>query len=208
MESLLFGRAGPSDSSYICNSVDDFEIQLRNILATKTTPTKAEHINVTLSIHPSTSFVVNVPEPDSGNSSSVVLTNDTSDQGPDAPICDAPPSHTVKAVTAHAALLNQPPENPTLQEAISNSLATLVGSIDGSSWVLIDKSRSAQGWTLAYACRNSLPLWNKEHNTHSDKIVSAEYSLRAPDLVLSGEISRSPTSYAVHLLLTNTWGYI
>jgi len=163
-------------TSATCASVQDLETRLRGILADKSTETKVEDVSYTFEIGPVTEFSIAVEEMESQNLEvlgSIAPTLGVAPLGR-VQIVDGRMVHTVNA---NDALMNQPQIEPILQRTVAKHIVTTISACDHSTWKVREVSRTTQGWTFTYQCKDSFQAWGRVHAT-ADKFIPGEYSIR------------------------------
>ncbi|KAI0460181.1 hypothetical protein F5B21DRAFT_510945 [Xylaria acuta] len=155
-----------SRSNAACSSVEDLQAQLHQLLAAKTTDTRAEHISPTFELLSHATFHLPV---DSENS-----TAEGTGLGPDATQSQQPPA--IRTVIASDTVQNQPTDDPVLQKAVAKHISNSIGAVDGSAWTVRQVTRGAQGWQFTYICKDSLQAWNRANAKNPDRPVIGSYS--------------------------------
>ena len=182
LSSFNLGTADPAPSnSGQCAWVDELSLRLRDVLAQKTTETRAEHVSLTLELRNSVQFTLNLS--DSENAALEGLgTIDPSLGGVRSASASVDPEsgQPTRVVDANHALMNQS-DNPVLQRTVAKHILGAISATDGSNWNLRDLSRGAQGWKFTYICRDSLQHWSRQHAKQPAQTVLCEYSMREPD---------------------------
>ncbi|KAK7422251.1 ATP-dependent DNA helicase II subunit 1 [Neonectria punicea] len=162
--------AAPSNN-LPCDSVDDLKLHLRSILDAKTSPTRAEHVSITMELRASVRFIIPLlSEPQNGDLSNI---DPSLGGGTEAPnqLGDRPSG----VVVANEALTNQPQDDPTLQTSVAKHIIATLGSIDGSTWTIREVTRGPQGWKFTYLCKDSFQQWNRQNAKHSTKAVVGDH---------------------------------
>ncbi|KAI0863105.1 hypothetical protein F4860DRAFT_502236 [Xylaria cubensis] len=157
---------GTSQSNAACSSVEDLQGQLHQILAAKTTDTRAEHISPSFELLSHATLHLPV---DSENSAA-----EGTGPGPDATQSQQPP--VARNVTAFDTVQNQPADDPVLQKAVAKHISNAVGAVDSSAWTVRQVTRGAQGWQFTYICKDSLQAWNRANAKNPDRPVIGSYS--------------------------------
>ncbi|KAI0101650.1 hypothetical protein GGR51DRAFT_529756 [Nemania sp. FL0031] len=154
-----------SRSNVACSSVEELQGRLHQLLATKTTDTRAEHIS------PSFEFLSHTPfylPADSENA----LADGT---GPD-PAQSQQQLPIARTVIASETVQNQPADDPVLQKAVAKHISNAIGAVDSSAWTVRQVTRGAQGWQFIYICKDSLQAWNRANGKNPDRPVIGSYS--------------------------------
>lgn len=139
-------------------SIEDLQQELHNIVASKRSDTRAEHISTTLEL--GMHAVLYVPqEPEQ--------VGDNLEQLQDL---------VTRTVTVSETVLNQPSDDPKLQRVVAKHLAEALAVVDESSWAVRSVARTAQGWTFTYHCQHSLQAWNRQNSKRSDRLPIASFS--------------------------------
>ncbi|KAI1312444.1 hypothetical protein F5Y03DRAFT_390791 [Xylaria venustula] len=149
-----------------CSSVEDLQGQLHQLLAAKTTDTRAEHVSPSFELLPHTALHLPA-EPEHG-----------AIDGAD-PHLEAARSqqHSVaRTVLASETVQNQPSDDPVLQKAAAKHISNAIGAVDNSTWTVRQVTRGAQGWQFTYICKASLQAWNRANGKNPDRPVIASYS--------------------------------
>ncbi|CAH0021899.1 unnamed protein product [Clonostachys rhizophaga] len=173
LASFNFGQAVPTaadDSA--CHSIDDIQAHLRNTFEAKVTPTRAEHISLSLELRGSSS--ITLPQ----------IENDSLDGASERPV-EGQPERPMRVVSVNDALARQT-DDPLLQRTIAKHILRAVGDVDNSNWIVRDMSRASQGWSFTYICKGSHQFWNRQNTKNPPASLIGEFSLREPDPVLIG----------------------
>lgn len=182
MESFL----GAGQSNPPCSSVADLQDQLRDLLGSRVTETRAEHVSVTFAIRATTVFEIPVSETENEaleNASNIdpLLGGAQSSTAPaangNANENGAPASRKITAIDA---LINQPSDDPVLQRSIIKHIITALAEVDMSSWIVRQVSRNEQGWTFTYICKDSCQAWNRQASKTPAKTAIGEWSEKSP----------------------------
>ncbi|KAH6607821.1 hypothetical protein Trco_004134 [Trichoderma cornu-damae] len=168
-----------------CASIEELQSRLRDVFAGRVTATRAERIATRLDLAASAQLVLGLSEgenevleglstldPSLGGALSTSVS-----EGPDA-------GQTSRAVLVGDALMDQPPDDPVLQRSIANHVAAGIGEVDGSEWTVREASRGTHSWILAYACKDSMEHWQRQHKSQT-KTPVADYSQRELDPLLA-----------------------
>ncbi|CAJ2502122.1 Uu.00g049750.m01.CDS01 [Anthostomella pinea] len=158
MDALL----DPPRSNMACNSVEDLQNHLHNILASKSSDTRAEHSSLTFELRQHTTFHL-TEESDNGGADGVDFA-----QSQQLPV--------LRTVMASETVQNQPSDDPVLQRAVAKHIVSAMGAVDGSLWTVRQVTRGAQGWTLTYICEDSLQAWNRANAKNAERPVIGGYS--------------------------------
>ncbi|KAI1734254.1 hypothetical protein F4680DRAFT_462551 [Xylaria scruposa] len=164
MEAL--GLASTSRSNAACNSVEDLQGQLHQILAAKTTDTRAEHVVPSFELLSHATLHLPV---DSENNIA-----EGTGLGPEAIQSQQPP--ITRTVIASDTVQNQPTDDPVLQKAVAKHISNAIGAVDRSAWTVRQVTRGAQGWQFTYICKDSLQAWNRANAKKTDRPVIGSYS--------------------------------
>ncbi|KLP21131.1 uncharacterized protein LW94_5668 [Fusarium fujikuroi] len=187
LASLGLGGAQTSaaSGSSQCGSVEELQLKLRSILDAKATPTRAEHVALTIELRATVRFQLPVSESENGTLESLnnidpslggaqsVGMNGNRDEG-----------QLSRVVFANDTLMNQPQDNPTLQRPVAKHIISIISSTDGSTWTVREVSRGTQGWTFTYLCKDSYQQWTRQNAKNQTKTIVGEFSQREPDPVL------------------------
>ncbi len=174
MEALL----GASQSNPSCGSIDDFQAQLRDLFRTRVTDTRADHISVTFEIRATAVF--GIPVADNENEANEHASNIDpllgGAQAAAAPAVNGMGGPATRRVNAIDALINQPPDDPSLQTSITRHIIAALGQVDGGGWLVRQVSRIDQCWTFTYICKDSWQAWSRQTAKHPAKTVIGEWS--------------------------------
>ncbi|KAL2131650.1 hypothetical protein VTI74DRAFT_4777 [Chaetomium olivicolor] len=174
MEALLgAGQLNPS-----CGSIADLQAQLRDLLSSRVTDTRADHISVTFEIRATAVFNIPVAEPETealDNSSNIdpLLGGARTSV---APVVNGNETEPTRRVNAIDTLIDQPGADPVLQTSIARHIIASLGEVDGSNWVVRQVSHSEQGWTFTHICKDSWQAWSRQASKNPPKTAIAEWS--------------------------------
>lgn len=167
-----------------CASVEDLQLRLRDALTEKATPTRAEHVDITLDIGAAARLTLSLSttensvldglgdlDPALGGLRSESATTETSGE------------QSTRSISATDVLMNQPQDDPVLQRAVARHISSAVSATDGSSWIMREMSRDSQGWNFTYLCKDSSQQWGRQ-NAGRTKLIIGEYSQREMDPIL------------------------
>jgi hypothetical protein len=174
MEALL--GAGQSNPS--CGSVADLQFQLRDLLSSRVTETRAEHTSVTFEIRATTVFDIPVTETENEaleNASNIdpLLGGVRANA---APLDNANGEAATRRVKAIDTLVNQPADDPVLQTSVTRHIIASLGQVDGSVWTVRQVSRGEHGWAFTYICKDSWQAWSRQASKRPAKTAIAEWS--------------------------------
>lgn len=147
----------------MCNSVQDIQDILHNLLTARSSDTRADHASITFELRYYTVFHLNA-DAENGPADGVVDPAQPQQQ----PI--------TRSVNASETIQNQPSDDPVLQRAVAKHIIGAMGIIDSSSWTVRQVSREAQGWTFTYICKDSLQAWNRANAKNAEKPAIGSYS--------------------------------
>ncbi|CVK96883.1 uncharacterized protein FPRN_02836 [Fusarium proliferatum] len=187
LASLGLGGAQTSaaSGSSQCGSVEELQRQLRSILDAKATPTRAEHVALTIELRATVRFQLPVSESENGTLESLnnidPSLGGTQSVGMNGNRDEGQLSHVV---FANDTLMNQPQDDPTLQRSVAKHIISIISSADGSTWTVREVSRGTQGWTFTYLCKDSYQQWTRQNAKNQTKTIVGEFSQREPDPVL------------------------
>ncbi|KAI1073678.1 hypothetical protein F5B20DRAFT_574617 [Whalleya microplaca] len=153
--------------NHVCSSVQDLQGQLHNLLASKSSETRAEHASFTFELRYNTVFHLTADAengPGDGSNSAQWQQQQQQQQA------------VTRTVNASETVQNQPADDPVLQKAVAKHIVGAMGIIDSSSWAVRSVSRGAQGWTFTYICKDSLQAWNRANAKNAEKPVIGSYS--------------------------------
>ncbi|ETS82805.1 hypothetical protein PFICI_04681 [Pestalotiopsis fici W106-1] len=139
-------------------SVEELQHELHDIVASKRSETRAEHISTSLELR--MTAVLNVPqEPEQLADNLEQLLEPMT-----------------RTVTVSETVLNQPTDDPKLQRSVAKYLAGSLAVVDDSLWAVRSVSRTAQGWSFIYHCQHSLQAWNRQNAKKPDRQPIASFS--------------------------------
>ncbi|KAK3369135.1 hypothetical protein B0T24DRAFT_532926 [Lasiosphaeria ovina] len=182
MEALL----GADKSNYSCGSVADLQAQLRDLLGSKVTGTRAEHIAVTLKLRATTVFDVPVTETEnevleSAANIDPLLGGPRSSVAPASDAAGAPPTRKINAIDT---LLNKPSDDHVLQKSLAKHVVASLSEVDGSNWTVREVSRNDQSWTFTYICKDSWQAWSRQNSKNPARTVIGEWTNKEGDFNL------------------------
>ncbi|CAG7564165.1 unnamed protein product [Fusarium equiseti] len=183
LASLGFGGAqSPAVSNNPqCDSVEQLQHKLRGILDAKVTPTRAEHVAITIELRATVRFQLPVSELENGNQEKLNGLDQLQSAGADG---HQDAGQLSRVVFANDTLMNQPQDDPSLQRSVAKHIISTISTTDGSTWTVREVSRGTQGWTFTYLCKDSFQCWNRQNAKNSVKTIVGEFSQREPDPVL------------------------
>ncbi|KAJ8124201.1 hypothetical protein ONZ43_g29 [Nemania bipapillata] len=159
-----------SRSNIACSSIEDLQNHLHQLLAAKTTDTRAEHISPNFELLSHTQFQL-APNPENGPAD-----GPTSDPTQSQQSQQSQQSPIARTVVASETVQNQPADDPVLQKAVAKHISSAIGVVDNSAWTVRQVTRGAQGWQFSYICRDSLQAWNRANAKTPDRPVIGGYS--------------------------------
>ncbi|UNI22014.1 hypothetical protein JDV02_007942 [Purpureocillium takamizusanense] len=168
-----------------CNSIEDLQLRLHDVLEGKTTPNRAEHVTATVDLGAGAELTLDISHAE--NDALEGLSNvDPSLAGliSGGAVGDGQQGALNRTVRVSDVISNQPQDYPVLQRAIARHIIAAVGATDGSTWAMREMSRASQGWTFTYQCKDSAQQWLRQNKTNSKHII-AEYTNKEPDPVLA-----------------------
>ncbi|KAK1533049.1 uncharacterized protein CCOS01_05032 [Colletotrichum costaricense] len=146
---------------------DDIPAQLRRELDRKKTPTRCEHLSVTLEVPSTLEFAIRDGDSDAQENIDSALS------GLRTQVVEG---QTVKIIRAYDTIISQPHDNPVMQRAVAKHIVGLLSVVDESTWVVREVSRGQYGWSFTYNCKDSLVTWNRQHQKTPNKTIIGEYS--------------------------------
>ena len=164
-----------------CDSVEQLQNKLRGILDAKATPTRAEHVAITIELRATVRFQLPVSESENGNQENLNGLDQLQSAGADG---QQDAGQLSRVVFANDTLMNQPQDDPSLQRSVAKHIISTISSTDGSTWTVREVSRGTQGWTFTYLCKDSFQCWNRQHAKNPVQTIVGEFSQREPDPVL------------------------
>ncbi|KAI8241697.1 hypothetical protein K4K55_011899 [Colletotrichum sp. SAR 10_96] len=156
---------------------EDLPAQLQQDLETKRTPTRCEHVSVTLDVPSTVEFAIRESDGDAQENIDPALSGFRS---------QTVEGQQVKVVRAYDAIIQQPHDNPAMQRAVAKYIVALLSTVDESNWVVREVSRGPYGWTFTYMCKDSMAMWNRQNGKTASKSLIGEYSQQELDPVISG----------------------
>ncbi|GJN67108.1 ATP-dependent DNA helicase II subunit 1 [Purpureocillium lilacinum] len=181
LASFNFGAAEalPAEPS-ACDSVEELQLRLHEVLEAKTSPTRAEHVATTIDLAAGAHLTLGVSQTE--NDALEGLSNvDPSLAGmASSGGGDGQQAALTRTVRVSDAISNQPQNDPVLQRAIAKYIIAAVSAADGSTWVMREMSRASQGWNFTYQCRDSTQQWERQNKGKAKHII-AEYTHKEPD---------------------------
>ncbi|OIW32086.1 hypothetical protein CONLIGDRAFT_678512 [Coniochaeta ligniaria NRRL 30616] len=164
-------------SGHGCASVADMQQQLRQLLDSKVTPTKAEHVSVTFELRSNVTFAVPVTEAESASleAGAGVDPRLFGGQRPGSTVTNND-GQLVRHINALDTVLNQSQDDPVVQRIVSKHIMACVGEADQSQWIMRSMTRGTQGWTFTYGCKDSAQSWARQNAKNPAKTVVAEWS--------------------------------
>ncbi|KAI8153681.1 hypothetical protein K4K49_012978 [Colletotrichum sp. SAR 10_70] len=156
---------------------EDLPAQLQQDLETKRTPTRCEHVSVTLDVPSTVEFAIRESDGDAQENIDPALSGFRS---------QTVEGQQVKIVRAYDAIIQQPHDNPATQRAVAKHIVALLSTVDQSNWVVREVSRGPYGWTFTYMCKDSMAMWNRQNGKTASKSLIGEYSQQELDPVISG----------------------
>ncbi|KAK2057469.1 hypothetical protein LY76DRAFT_516151 [Colletotrichum caudatum] len=156
---------------------DDLPNLLRRDLETKKTPTRCEHISVTLEVPSTVEFAIQTGDGDAQENVDSAL------GGVQAhPVGGQP----VKIVRAYDTIISQPHDNPAMQRAVAKHIVGLLSTADESTWVVREVSRGQYGWSFIYNCKDSVAMWNRQNGKTVATALIGDYSQKELEPAISG----------------------
>ncbi|KAK2035001.1 hypothetical protein LX32DRAFT_607763 [Colletotrichum zoysiae] len=156
---------------------DDLPNLLRRDLETKKTPTRCEHVSVTLEVPSTVEFAIQTGDGDAQENVDPAL------GGVQAhPVGGQP----VKIVRAYDTIISQPHDNPAMQRAVAKHIVGLLSTADESIWVVREVSRGQYGWSFTYMCKDSVAIWNRQSGKTVAKALIGDYSQKELEPDISG----------------------
>ncbi|KAI8174636.1 hypothetical protein K4K51_008390 [Colletotrichum sp. SAR 10_75] len=156
---------------------EDLPAQLQQDLETKRTPTRCEHVSVTLDVPSTVEFAIRESDGDAQENIDPSLSGFRS---------QTVEGQQAKIVRAYDAIIQQPHDNPAMQRAVAKHIVALLSTVDESNWVVREVSRGPYGWTFTYMCKDSMAMWNRQNGKTASKSLIGEYSQQELDPVMSG----------------------
>lgn len=164
-------------SNHPCASLTNLEEQLRHLLDSKTTPTKAEHVSVTFELRSDVTFTVPVTEAENASlAAGAGVDPRLSGGGVASSAVRGDDGQVTQHINALDTILNQPQDDPVVQRIVSKHIMTRIGDADGSQWIMRSMTRGHQGWTFTYGCKGSMQAWAKLNANNPPKSLVGEWS--------------------------------
>jgi ATP-dependent DNA helicase 2 subunit 1 len=190
-------------SSPQCDSVEELQLQLRHILEAKATPTRAEHVAITIELRATVRFQLAVSGSENGALENFNSLDPSLGGAQSAGINgDQDGAQLSRVVFANDTLMNQPQDDPALQRSVAKHIVSMISSTDGSTWIVREVSRGTQGWTFTYLCKDSYQQWSRQNAKNPTKTVVGEFSQREPDPILHSKLERPSRIYFQLLIMT------
>ncbi|TLS27705.1 hypothetical protein PpBr36_01030 [Pyricularia pennisetigena] len=156
-----------ADSHHVCYSTDDIRKQLDELLLSKTSETKAEHVDTKFKFPTTANFLVVVNEAENATLESAASLNGgvRPFAGHNQTVLALGNGQYQRQITTHDAIVNQPQDDPVLQRAVAKQIAGALSSPGevASSWNVRTIARASSGWTFEYVCKDSLQVWQRQH---------------------------------------------
>ncbi|KZL86170.1 c6 finger domain-containing protein, partial [Colletotrichum incanum] len=156
---------------------NDLPAQLRRDVETKKTPTRCEHVSVTLEVPSTVEFALRESDGDTQEN------NDPTLDGVRTQVIEGQP---VRILRAYETIINQPHDNPAVQRAVAKHIVGLLSTVDESTWVVREVSRGQYGWTFTYICKDSVAMWNRQNGKTALKALIGDYSQKELEPIISG----------------------
>lgn len=161
-----------------CASLADLQQQLRQLLDSKVTPTKAEHVSITFELRSSVTFAVPVTEAENASLEAGAGVDPRllggAARASSTVVGDS--GQLVRHVNALDTLLAQSQDDPVVQRIVSKHIMAGIGEADQSQWVMRSMTRGTQGWTFTYGCKDSAQTWVRQNAKNPAKTVVGEWS--------------------------------
>lgn len=194
LQGFQFGVAETKQISLTpCASVEDLQLRLRALVDKKTSPTRAEHIQIALDISPAArlGFSLCPAADDEGpvtrpTTALPALTADACSlsHGPDPVSTES----TFRLFEIKDIVTNQSPEDPKLSRLLAQHIMDSISAADSSTWSAQDTKYSSEGWIFTYICHRSVKSWNRDMKGKV-KVTIGDYTNREPDPVLISKLS-------------------
>ncbi|KAK3990109.1 hypothetical protein QBC44DRAFT_369431 [Cladorrhinum sp. PSN332] len=177
MDALLGLGVGESNRS--CGSIADLQDQLRDLLSTRVTPNSAQHVAETFEIRSSAVFEVPITPPENEALETAshidpllggVQTSIAPALGPNGG------QVATRRINAIDALMVQATDDNALQKIAAGHIIVSLGQVDNSQWIVRQVSRTDQGWTFSYNCKDSQAEWGRRSSKTPAKTAIAEWS--------------------------------
>ncbi|KAK1988484.1 LOW QUALITY PROTEIN: hypothetical protein LZ30DRAFT_756018 [Colletotrichum cereale] len=156
---------------------DDLPSLLRRDLETKKTPTRCEHVSVTLEVPSTVEFAIHISDGDAQENVDPTL---------DGVRPQAVGGQPVKIVRAYDTIISQPHDNPSMQRAVAKHIVGLLSTADESMWVVREVSRGQYGWAFTYMCKDSVAMWSRQNGKTVAKPLIGDYSQKELEPAISG----------------------
>jgi ATP-dependent DNA helicase 2 subunit 1 len=198
LASFNFDAETPQANNVQLASVDDLKNHLAGILSAKVTATRTEHVAITVELRATVQLVIQLSESENdaltGLASIDPSLGGVASTGINAEQADG---RILRAVKVHDALTNQPQDDPALQRAIAKHVIDAIGATDQSTWSVREVSRTSQGWTFTYICKDSLQMWTRQTSKARSIPVIGEYSYKDADPVLMSSSQACPSFHSL-----------
>lgn len=189
-----------------CRSVDELKARIAQLFVGKISETRAEHVSASFDIP--ADVVLNLGEAIAqGGGSGSTSENVADGGGTDAEVTMVQGGAVIGGVarsfvTIREAVMSQPEANPLLQHALAAFLILHVRQADGSKWAMQSATRATQGWTITYACQNSVACWHRAHKRRH--VVGLSMIEDMQDLNSLGRFSFFGGGGKIHVALQRT----
>lgn len=172
-------------------SVEELQSRLLVALQDKVTPTRAEHLSLSVELRASVSFTIDLSDGEnSGLEGLDTLDRSLGGLSSNGVAIDETTGQATRVVTASETLMAQS-DNPVLQRAVTKHIIGAISAADGSTWVVRDLSRGSHGWSFTYICKDSHQHWSRQNSKNPVLPIIGEYSLKEADPTLMGKLLHS-----------------
>lgn len=165
-----------ASSSQHCASLGHLQQELVNLLASRVTPTKAQHISVTFELRSNVTFAVPVTDAENaaleaGGSIDPQLAGARA--GSTVSVNGGQATRHIKAIDT---VMNQSQDDPVVQRIVAKHVMSGVGDADQAQWIVRSMNRGTQGWTFTYGCKDSASTWARQNAKNQARTVVGEWS--------------------------------
>lgn len=192
----LTTESEPETDSGQCASIEDLQGRLQKLLHAQVSPTRAAHVSTSLDLRGAARINVHLTESENEALAGLGAPKPSHGEAISTPTpangSDAEPAYTVRELIASEALLNQPVSDPTLQQSVAKHIASGLGQVDSTSWIIREVSRQGQGWSFTFQCKGSMQHWMRQNGKSTGKVVIGAYYHQVPDPAIDSMWKRLP----------------
>jgi hypothetical protein len=171
---------GALSSTQSCGCVDELQFQLRTVLESKLSPTRAEHVAIAFELRGTSEFTLNLIK-SNNNSLESPRNADPKLGGLRIATGEVANEQAPKIIKAIDTLVNQPQDDPAAQRVVAKHIVNAISAVDSSNWAVREVSRGAQGWIFTYNCEDSFQAWNRQNGKNPARPTIGEFSTKIED---------------------------